>query len=401
MKKIGSPSNNSGSGEGNQKCATSSQTSLVNGNKTRDIANLSFDDQSTLVCDDLTIRRSPSWRSLDLNAEDTFGGSITSLESVGSIDSNFSRSRSLRRQSGIIGGPGRRRSLLYMAGKTPPDRRTTLSVPMPRIPACQMEDEPDILESKEFDEDLYRMNELKRRNTLCLPHLKSSYPLEVLATDTTKNTRDPDYELSVRNSLDESRKRKCDKVFTISPPKRNPANASSWKLNKDPAKFTVKSDSSIITRSMISEGSKMIWGDSSKIKDDSQNDTIVDPRRESIAFSIDFDEPNKKLKPRASLRRSHGSARLIPAESKESISASKEDISAKAVESNMKASKMKSSSMSIRGKENKGPNGNVRGSLTPLKRSQSDKTSLKSRTSNFRKSLRKSISKVRGGKPAV
>ena len=373
------------------------QTSLVGNPAIQgDTANLSFDEQSTLVCDDLTIKRSPSVRSLNINEEDAFGGSITSLESVTSIDSNISRARSLRRQSGIIGGPARRRSLLYMAGKTPPERRTTLSVAMPCIPACQMEDEPDILESKGFDDDIHRISELKRRNTLCLPHLKSSYPLEVIATESIKDVQDSEYEASVRNSFDQSKKRKSEDEKKLLPPKRKANNTSRLDWSRDTATRTVKSDSNIVTRSMINEGSQMIWGDSARIKDETQFETTIDPRRESIAFSIDFDEPKKKLKPRGSLRRSRGSAHLFTIGSKESLSASKESLS-----SNIIVNKVPTKRPSkIQEKENRAPVGRIRRSETPSKQSD-NKTSLKSRTNNFRKSIRKSISKVRGTKPAV
>ena len=354
---------------------------------------LSFDEQSTLVCDDLTIKRSPSVRSLNINEEDAFGGSITSLQSVASTDSNISRARSLRRQSGIIGGPARRRSLLYMAGKTPPERRTTLSVAMPCIPACQMEDEPDILESKGFDDDdFHRISELKRRNTLCLPHLKSSYPLELIATESIKNVQDSEYEASVRHSLNQSKKRKSEDGKDELPIKRKPANPSNLGWNRDTATRAVKSDSNIATRSMLNEGAQMIWGNNAK-NDDFEFEAPIDPRRESIAFSVDFDEPKKKLKPRGSLRRSRGSAHLFNVGSKEALSASKESLSSQML---VKPKGLTMRKVNIEEKESKAVIRKIHRSETP--KQTDNRTSLKSRTNNIRKSIRKSISKVRGGK---
>lgn len=355
-------------------------------------ADFSFDEQSTLVCDD--IKRSPSLRSIDMNVEERFGGSIASLESVCSTDSNISR---LSRRSSVMCSRPRRRSLLYMAGKTPPERRTTLVVPMPRIPACQMEDEPDILESKEFDQDLYRMNELKRRNTLCLPHLKSSYPLEVLSTKSCKDVQDTDYEASLRESFTHDGKRKASGDESLVPQKRKPGSSFYIGSSKDSSNRNVKSDSNISTRTMLKEGSEMIWGNESILKDESQCDTTIDPRRESIAFSIDFDEPKKKLKPRGSMRRSQGSAHLFPAGSKESITSSSSNT---ATVGSRTVQKSKTAVDATRGKENQIPS-NTAASLPPVKKSKADKGMLKSRTNNLRKSIRKSISKVRGAKPAV
>lgn len=337
-----------------------------------------------------------------------------------------------------------------MAGKTPPERRTTLCVPMPSIPACQMEDEPDIMESKGFGDGLNRFSELKRRNTLCLPHMKSSYPLEVIEAENVKTIDDAVYEATVRNAYQNStnpRKRKSEENRTKMPAKRSQAatgkrvtSASNLTISKDTSMRNVKSDSSIVTRSMLDQGSQMIWGDSSRIKDESlvnvtnnprresvaftvsfdepnkklkamdssskqlwgdatkikeetSFDITSDPRRESVAFSVDFDEPNKKLKPRASMRRAQGSAHLMPTASTESLYSTQEIRAAKTSK-----------------KENQPPNKNKpdntnkpdKASATPLKRSNSDKTSFKSRTNNLRKSIRKSISsKVRGSKATL
>ena len=351
---------------------------------------ISFEEQSTLVCDDLAVKKSPGVKSLHVIEENAFGGSIASLQSVTSIDSNISYARGTRRQSGLIGGPARRRSLLYMAGKTPPERRTTLSsVGIPCVPACQMEDEPDILESKGLNEELCRMNELKRRNTLCLPHLKSSYPLEVIATESSKNVQDPEYEASVRNSFHQVKKRKSEERENALPPKRN-SNTSNFSWKKDGTGRAVKSDSSIAMRSTIKEESKMTWG--LQIKED-EFETSVDPRRESIAFSIGFDEPNKKLKPQGSLRRSRGSAHLVTVASKESISSLKENLPSKMVVSK-RESRIRQSHVPSKGRA---ADGKIHRSETPLKQS-GNKTTLKSRTNNIRKSLRKSMSKVRGTK---
>ncbi|XP_065071575.1 putative leucine-rich repeat-containing protein DDB_G0290503 [Rhopilema esculentum] len=467
-----------------------------------------LDDQSTLICDDLTLKRSPSLRSLNMNEEEKFGGSITSLESVDSIRSTFSRTRSLRRQSGISFGNPRRKSLLYMAGRTPPERRTTLSIPVPHLPACQMEDEPDILEDKglssafeqtakptNFDSEWDRMSELKRRNTLCLPHLKSSYPLEVIKAKDLNSTKDAEYETTLRNGLDnttltdlnKTRKRPsnetavsqqskqkrfetasfanastrhiksdsnistrsmkkqvsgsvwgdvsrikeesiqdstCDPrresvAFTVSFDKpdnkkmrrmhKNEASEDSMEKTleasnvKDTSTRHVKSDSNISTRSMIRQGSEMIWGDASRIKEESVLDATSDPRRESVAFTLCFDEPNKKLKPRASMRRSRGSSHLFTGTSTESLYASQESIAARLAGKMLPGKDKEKNAKKPTGKENKGENLQKGSSnATPLKRSQSDKATLKSRTSNLRKSIRKSISsKVRGAKAAL
>ena len=372
--------------------AKHNQTLLI-----RDVANheeapdISFEEQPTLVCDDVSIKRSPGVKSLHVVEENAFGGSVASLQSVTSIDSNISCARGTRRQSGLIGGAARRSSLLYMAGRTPPERRTTMSsVWIPYIPACPSEDEPDIMEHTGLNSDFHRINELKRRNTLCLPHLKSSYPLEVIATQSSKNVQDSEYEASVRNGFDQVKKRKSNEREDFLPSKRKSTNTSSSSWNKDGTARAVKSDSSIVMRPTIKEESNIIWG--TQIKEDDFGASI-DPRRESVAFSIGFDEPTKKLKPQGSLRRSRGSAHLVTVESKESISVLKENLPNKMVISN-KESKTRPShvlrkSRAIDGKSNR--------SETPLKQSE-NKISLKSRTNNFRKSLRKSISKVRGTK---
>ena len=340
-----------------------------------------------------------------------------------------------------------------------------------------MEDEPDIMESKGFDDGQSRFSELKRRNTLCLPHMKSSYPLEVIEAENVKTVNDAVYEATVRNAHENStnpRKRKSEENRAKMPAKRSQAttdkrvnSASNLNISKDTSMRNIKSDSSIVTRSMISQGSHMIWGDSSRIKDETLTnvannprresvaftvsfnepkkklkamdssskqlwgdaskimeensfDITSDPRRESVAFSVDFDEPNKKLKPRASMRRAQGSAHLMPTASTESLYSTQEIRAAKTSnEQNqphgsahlMSTASTESlySTREIRAaktgkKENQPPNKNKpdKANATPLKRSNSDKSSFKSRTNNLRKSIRKSISsKVRGSKATL
>eukprot|EP00112_Aurelia_sp_Birch-Aquarium-sp1_P000358 Seg1031.2 transcript_id=Seg1031.2/GoldUCD/mRNA.D3Y31 product="hypothetical protein" protein_id=Seg1031.2/GoldUCD/D3Y31 len=176
----------------------------------------------------------------------------------------------------------------------------------------------------------------------------------------------------------------------------------------------------------MDSSSKQLWGDASKIKEEISFDITSDPRRESVAFSVDFDEPNKKLKPRASMRRAQGSAHLMPTVSTESLYSTQEiraaKTSKKATQPHGSAHLMPTASteslystQEIRAaktskKENQPPNKNKpdntnkpdKASATPLKRSNSDKTSFKSRTNNLRKSIRKSISsKVRGSKATL
>eukprot|EP00794_Sanderia_malayensis_P005162 gene5162-5814_t len=366
------------------------------------LGNTSLDEQSTLVADELTMRRSPSLTSLQTNDDDAsfIAGSMTSLNSN---DVNFSF-RSSRRQSGIVRAPNaaRRQSLLYIAGKTPPDRRTTIGAPVPQMMVCENENEPDILEYDSFD----RVSELQRRNTLCLPHLKSSYPLELITTSSSladKQKTATDNLQRGDNSRPE-RKRFADDVVNGRPLKRKDTDAASRPSSKDRGSTRyVKSDSNIVTRSMLDQGSKMIWGDSSMIKDDSMLDTQNDPRRESVAFVVSFgdDDEKKKLKPNASMRRARGSAHLVGAASTtESKEPQKHVVkkTATAGTSSTTPTPVKKSSATpnnqkkwASSKENIADNKQQKkanaAKETPLKRTVSDKNSLKTRTNNIRSRL--------------
>jgi len=57
----------------------------------------------------------------------------------------------------------------------------------------EVEDEPEEKDAFNLLQELARREELARRNTLCLPHLRSAYPLEVFSTDndiTTDQSKD-------------------------------------------------------------------------------------------------------------------------------------------------------------------------------------------------------------------
>ena len=58
------------------------------------------------------------------------------------------------------------------------------------------EDEPDVFEFNQFG----RLSELQRRNTLCLPHMKSSYPVE---TQTASQDNLSDEKLKTGSTLEQ------------------------------------------------------------------------------------------------------------------------------------------------------------------------------------------------------
>lgn len=216
------------------------------------------------------------------------GSSSTSLSSVNSdltksSMNSFSRS-SLRSTIGGRVASSRRQSALYVKGNTPPTKRTTASAAFFMVGgefAANEDEEPD------YDYDWGRMAELDRRNTICKPHMKTSYPIET-------QTR-PDENKTLVSSISESGYRtKLKRTSNES----NGNGATESKLRKDQPNsksegFLKRSMSKKLTETMTS---KMNFLRSRSKENVSKETEKQQSCNESLAFSIDITPPKKKSK---------------------------------------------------------------------------------------------------------
>ena len=128
-----------------------------------------------------------------------------------SVTSTSSRA-SLRNGVQTRAAASRRQSASYLRGKTPPEMRTTSSDAyfIGDQFAKQMEQE------NEFEYNWDRLSELKRRNASCLPHLQTSYPVEMqlLKPDPTLGEDVVKSGSSTSPGSFSTRKRKADQSFS-------------------------------------------------------------------------------------------------------------------------------------------------------------------------------------------
>uniref|UniRef100_A0A7M5X5X8 Uncharacterized protein n=2 Tax=Clytia hemisphaerica TaxID=252671 RepID=A0A7M5X5X8_9CNID len=226
-------------------------------------------------------------------------------------EATFQKTYSLRQRS------ERRRSFQprrYMGGHTPPSKRTFLGDPaQARISmfSTEPEEEPEVhndwglianLQNEQTgipltelsEED--RLQELQRRNTLCLPHLKSSYPME-LAVD--KENHIPEKVLK-----DTHGKRKGES---------EDGPRGTYKKWRTENSLSLSNDLSYLGRSTRSESS--LRRDTMTLSSTKQNEAIdAPPAQQSCAFEITMDPP-KKSRPNPRMTRSLASGNLKTNES--------------------------------------------------------------------------------------
>lgn len=237
-----------------------------------------------------------------MKIEELAGGSSSS--SLSSVNSDFAKSStslnsfsrsSLRSTFGGRTAANRRQSAIYLKGNTPPEKRTTASAAYFMVGdefAKNMEDEPHEYNwnklgelAEEKSTDLERLAELERRNTICKPHMKTSYPIET-------QTR-PDENKKLVSSISESGyrtrlKRKSDESMA------NEETAS--KLHKH--QQNSKSEGSL-KRSKSKKLTETVASKLNALRSRSKENVSKEAEKGgagNVAFSIDITPPTKKNK---------------------------------------------------------------------------------------------------------
>lgn len=247
----------------------------------------STDDDPDMKVDDLNMSNRTSRTSLASTMPDsrrsTTSFSTLSRSSLRSTSSNHGRAAANRRQSAV-----------YLKGNTPPTRRTTSSAAFFIVGdefARDMEEEP-----LDHGFDWGRLAELERRNTICPPHLKTSYPIETQTRPNVEKGKKDTLLTSLSDTGFRTRKRKSLEELSAASDsklrKDQPSSKSEGHLKRSKSKKLTDKVSSKIN-SLRSRSSENLNKESDKKKNGGG----------SIAFSIDNTPPsNKSSKSNVSLR---------------------------------------------------------------------------------------------------